>query len=50
VQEAIAALEAALGELERARDELSDDLRDELTKIMEEARALLESLRSKSDD
>jgi len=50
VREAIAALESALGELEHAQRELPDDLRLELNKIVENARALLESLRAKGDD
>jgi hypothetical protein len=50
VREAIAALESALGELEHARSELPEDLRTELEKIVENARALLESLRVKSAD
>jgi hypothetical protein len=50
VREAIAALESALGELEHAHDELPEDLRAELAKIVENARALLESLRLKSAD
>jgi len=50
VREAIAALESALGELEHAQRELPDDLRTELTKIVADMRALLESLRVKSAD
>jgi len=50
VREAIAALESALGELEHAQNQLPEDLRAELTKIVDNARALLESLRAKSTD
>jgi hypothetical protein len=50
VREAIAALESALGELEHARGELPEDLRTELNKIVDDARALLESLRAKDAD
>jgi hypothetical protein len=47
VREAIAALEAALGSLESARDELPPDLRAELEKIVEEARTVLASVRAR---
>jgi len=50
VREAIAALESALSELEHARNELPEDLRAELAKIVENARALLASLREKGSD
>lgn len=50
MREAIAALESALAELEHAHGELPDDLREELAKIVAEARALLESLRAKAAD
>lgn len=48
MREAIAALESALGSLEQARDELPEDLRRELAPILEQARAVLESIRGKS--
>jgi hypothetical protein len=50
VREAIAALESALSELEHARNELPEDLRVELATIVENARALLASLRERSSD
>jgi hypothetical protein len=50
VREAIAALESALGELQHAENEMPDDLRTELSRIVEDARALLQSLRLKSAD
>ena len=49
MREAIAALESALTELEHARDGLPDDLKRELEKIVEDARAVLASLRAKSE-
>lgn len=50
MREAIAALESAVGELEHARDELPDDLKLELAKIVEQARAVLNSLRASKPD
>jgi hypothetical protein len=43
-------MESALSELEHAHNELPEDLRIELQKIVEHARALLESLRAKGAD
>lgn len=48
MREAIAALEAALGQLDQARAELPDDLRAELAGIIDQARAILDSIRAKS--
>jgi signal transduction histidine kinase len=44
VRDAITALEAALAELERARAELSEDLRTELDAIIGQAKAVLAAL------
>jgi hypothetical protein len=48
MRDAIAALETALGSLEEARSELPPDLRGELGDIIEQARAVLESIRAKA--
>ena len=48
MREAIAALESALGSLEHAGGELPADLRSDLEKIVDEAKALLASLRTKT--
>lgn len=48
MRDAITALESALGELEQARSELPEDLRAELTEIIEQARSILASIRAKT--
>jgi hypothetical protein len=48
MRDAIVALESALGELEHARSELPEELRAELGRIIEQARAVLESIRAKT--
>lgn len=48
MREAIAALEAAVRELDQAREELPEDLRAELAGIIDRAHAVLGSLRAKS--
>jgi hypothetical protein len=50
MRDAVTALESALGELEHARAELPDDLRTELDGIIEQARAVLASLRATTED
>ncbi|MGH2758423.1 MAG: hypothetical protein ACRDKJ_02560 [Actinomycetota bacterium] len=44
MRDAVTALEAALGELESAREGLPDDLRAELDTIIRQAREVLASL------
>ena len=48
MRDAIAALEAAMAELEQARAELPDDLRSELDGIIEHTRSVLSALRAKA--
>lgn len=48
MRETVAALEAALRELEAARGELPDDLGAELDAIIARARSVLEGIRSRS--
>lgn len=50
MRDAIAALEAALGELENAREGLPDDLRAELEEIITQARVVLTSLEGATAD
>jgi hypothetical protein len=48
MRDAIAALEAAMSELEQARAELPDDLRTELDGIIEQTQSVLSALRAKA--
>lgn len=50
MRDAITALEAALGELENARDGLPDDLRTELEAIISQARSILTTLEGATAD